>query len=95
LERKARRRVCLLHIALARFAARPQLKQGTKSNRVILLIEGLAVACEVSMTDFHRIPNSNAGIDAVGWLFLAFACAIIAVAAVIAYEANVAQMMAR
>jgi hypothetical protein len=42
------------------------------------------------MADLHhtRTPNPNAGIDAVGWLFLAFACAIIAVAAMIAYEAN-------
>ena len=42
------------------------------------------------MADLHhtRTPDPNAGIDAVGWLFLAFACAIIAVAAVIAYEAN-------
>jgi len=55
-----------------------------------LLIEGLAVACEVSMTDLHhtRAPNPNAGIDAVGWLFSALVAAIIAVAAVIAYEAN-------
>jgi hypothetical protein len=50
----------------------------------------LAVACEVSMADLHhmRTPDPNAGIDTVGWLFLAFACTIIAVAAVIAYEAN-------
>jgi hypothetical protein len=56
-----------------------------KSNPAILLFEGLAVACEVSMTDLHqtRTPNTNAGIDAVGWLFLAAASAIIAVAAVI------------
>jgi hypothetical protein len=42
------------------------------------------------MADLHdrRIPESNAGIDTVGWLFLAFACAIIAIAAVIAYEAT-------
>jgi hypothetical protein len=42
------------------------------------------------MADLHhtRAPDPNAGIDAVGWLFLAFACAIIAVTAVIAYEAN-------
>lgn len=49
----------------------------------------LAVACEVSMADLHQTrPDPNAGIDAVGWLFLAFAAAIIAVAAMIAYEAN-------
>ena len=55
----------------------------------ILLIEGLAVACEVSMTDLHqaRTPNPNAGIDAVGWLFSALVAVIIAVAAVIAYDA--------
>ena len=49
----------------------------------------LAVACEVSMADLHQTrPDPNAGIDAAGWLFFAFAAAIIAVAAVIAYEAN-------
>jgi hypothetical protein len=62
------------------------------------LIEGLAAACEVSMADLHQVrtPNSNAGIDAVGWLFSAL------VAAVIAYEAidtrpdaPVSQMVAR
>jgi len=55
-----------------------------------LLIEGLAVARGVSMTDLHqtRAPNPNAGIDAVGWLFSVFAAAIIAIAAVIAYEAS-------
>jgi hypothetical protein len=42
------------------------------------------------MADLHhtRAPDPKAGIDAVGWLFLAFASAIIAVAALIAYEAN-------
>ena len=56
---------------------------------MLLLVEGLAVACEVSMTDLHqaRSPNPNAGIDAVGWLFSALVAVIIAVAAVIAYEA--------
>jgi hypothetical protein len=55
---------------------------------LFLLIEGLAV--EVSMADLHHrhTPESHAGIDALGWLFLAFACAIIAVAAVITYEAS-------
>jgi predicted Co/Zn/Cd cation transporter (cation efflux family) len=55
-----------------------------------LLIEGLAVACEVSMTDLHqtRAPNSSSGIDAAGWLFSAFVAAIIAIAAVIAYGAS-------
>jgi hypothetical protein len=68
------------------------------------LIEGLAAACEVSMADLHQVrtPNSNAGIDAVGWLFSALVAAIVAVAAVIAYEAidtrpdaPVSQMVAR
>ena len=42
------------------------------------------------MADLHhtRTPDPNAEIDTVGWLFLAFACAIIAIAAVITYEAN-------
>jgi hypothetical protein len=42
------------------------------------------------MTDLHQAPtpNPNAGIDAVGWLFSALVAAIIAVAAVITYEAN-------
>jgi hypothetical protein len=42
------------------------------------------------MSDLHEIrnPNPNAGIDAVGWLFSALVAAIIAVAALIAYEAN-------
>ena len=56
-----------------------------------MLIEGLAVACDVSMTDLHhqaRAPNPIAGIDAVGWLFSALVAVIIAVAALIAYEAN-------
>ena len=61
-----------------------------KTNRAILLIEGLAAACEVSVADLRqtRNPDPNAGIDAMGWLFSAVAAAIIAVAAVIAYEAN-------
>jgi hypothetical protein len=62
----------------------------SKKNRAILLIEGLAAACEVSMADLHqaRNPNPNTGIDAVGWLFSALVAAIVAVATVIAYEAN-------
>jgi hypothetical protein len=64
------------------------LLQGAKSNRAILMMR-LAVACEVSMADLHQTrPDPNAGIDAAGWLFLAFAAAIIAAAAMIAYEAN-------
>jgi hypothetical protein len=56
------------------------------------------------MADLHQVrtPNSNAGIDAVGWLFSALVAAIVAVAAVIAYEAidtrpdaPVSQMVAR
>ena len=43
------------------------------------------------MADLHqtRTPNAKRGIDAVGWLFVAFAIAITAIAAVIAYEGNV------
>ena len=42
------------------------------------------------MADLHhtRNPGPNAGIDAVGWIFCAVAATIIAVAAVIAYEAH-------
>ena len=42
------------------------------------------------MADLHqtRNLNPNAGIDTVGWLFSAVVAAIIAVAALIAYEAN-------
>jgi predicted Co/Zn/Cd cation transporter (cation efflux family) len=42
------------------------------------------------MADLHqtRHPDPNAGIDTVGWLFSAVVAAIIAVAALIAYEAN-------
>ena len=42
------------------------------------------------MADLHqtRTPDPNAGMDTVGWLFSAVAFAIIAVAALIAYEAN-------
>ena len=62
----------------------------SKKNRASLLVEGLAAACEVSMADLYETNNSQRStqIDAVGWVFLAFATAIIAVAAVIAYEAN-------
>jgi hypothetical protein len=64
------------------------LLQEAKSNRAILMMR-LAVACEVSMADLHQTrPDPNGGIDAAGWLFLAFAAAIIAAAAMIAYEAN-------
>jgi hypothetical protein len=84
--------------------SRTQLRLGTKSNRAILLVEGLAAACEVSMTDLHqaRTPNPNAGIDAIGWLFSALVAAIIVGAGVIAYQAidtrpsaPVSQMVAR
>jgi hypothetical protein len=42
------------------------------------------------MADLHqtRTPYPSGGIDFVGWVFLAVASAIIAVAAVIAFEAN-------
>ena len=42
------------------------------------------------MADLHqtRTPVPTAGIDAVGRLFLVFAVAVIAAAAVIAYEGN-------
>ena len=54
-------------------------------------IEGLAAACGSQMANVHqttRNPDPNAGIDVVGWLFSAVAATIIAVAALIAYEAN-------
>ena len=42
------------------------------------------------MADLHqtRNPDPNAGIDAMGWLFLAVAAAIIAVDSVFAYVEN-------
>jgi hypothetical protein len=43
------------------------------------------------MADLHhqtRNPDPNARIDAVGWLFSAVAAAIVAVAALIAYQAT-------
>jgi hypothetical protein len=42
------------------------------------------------MTDLHetRDPKPTAQIDTLGWLFLAFAAAIIAAATVIAYHGN-------
>jgi hypothetical protein len=42
------------------------------------------------MADLHqtRAPDSS-GIDAMGWLFLAVACAIIAVATAIAYASHI------
>jgi hypothetical protein len=72
------------------FASLSSQRRNQKRIVLILLIEGLAAACEVSVADLHqtRNPNPNAGIDAVGWLFSAVAAAIIAVAALIAYEAN-------
>jgi len=47
-------------------------------------------AREVSMADLHETsdPERKPEIDTVGWLFLAFAVAITAVAAMIAYDAN-------
>ena len=65
------------------------IKASNKIESSILFFEGLAVACEVSMTDLHqaRTPNPNAGIDAIGWLFSALVAAIVVGAGVIAYEA--------
>jgi hypothetical protein len=42
------------------------------------------------MADLHqtRNPDPNAGIDTVGWLFSAVVAAVVALAALIAYEAN-------
>jgi len=78
-------------LTLTQCAERPaeRLGEGIKKESCYLLIEGLAAACEVSMTDLHqtRNPNPNAGIDTVGWLFAAFTAAIAAVAGLIAYEA--------
>ena len=47
-------------------------------------------AWEVSMVDLHKTnnPEHRPQIDTVGWLFLAFAVAITAAAAMVAYEAN-------
>ena len=47
-------------------------------------------AWEVSMVDLHQTnnPEHRPQIDTVGWLFLAFAVAITAAAAMVAYEAN-------
>ena len=51
---------------------------------------GQLAGLEVSMTDLHetRDPKPTAQIDTLGWLFLAFAAAIIAAATVIAYHGN-------
>jgi len=42
------------------------------------------------MSDLHeaRDPKRESQMDTVGWLFLAFAVAVTAAAAMIAYEAN-------
>lgn len=42
------------------------------------------------MADVHhtRIPDSKAGIDTLGWIFLGFASAIIVAAVVIAYQGS-------
>jgi len=42
------------------------------------------------MTDLHetRDPKSTAPIDTVGWIFVAFAIAITAVAAMVAYQGS-------
>jgi hypothetical protein len=46
------------------------------------------------MADLHqtRTPDPKSRIDAVGWLFVAFAVATAAIAAVIAYEGNETQI---
>jgi hypothetical protein len=66
--------------------ARLSIKASNKIESSILFFEGLAVACEVSMTDLHqaRTPNPNAGIDAIGLLFSALVAAIVVGAGVIA-----------
>jgi len=48
---------------------------------------GQLAGLEVSMTDLHD-PKPTAQIDTLGWLFLAFAVAITAAAAMIAYHGN-------
>ena len=50
----------------------------------------MVAAWEVSMIDLHETnnPEHRPQIDTVGWLFLAFAVAITAAAAMVAYEAN-------
>ena len=50
----------------------------------------MVAAGEVSMVDLHETnnPERRPQIDTVGWLFLAFAVAITAAAAMVAYEAN-------
>jgi hypothetical protein len=64
--------------------------QGTKTNRAIIIVEGWRRRVRSQMADLHQMrnPDPSAGIDTVGWLFSAVAAAIIAVAALIAYEAN-------
>jgi len=50
----------------------------------------VVAAWEVSMVDLHETnnPEHRPQINTVGWLFLAFAVAITAAAAMVAYEAN-------
>ena len=50
----------------------------------------MVAAWEVSMVDLHETnnPEHRPQINTVGWLFLAFAVAITAAAAMVAYEAN-------
>ena len=50
----------------------------------------MVAAWEVSMVDLHQTnnPEHRPQINTVGWLFLAFAVAITAAAAMVAYEAN-------
>ena len=58
------------------------------------MVPGAGAAWEVSMVDLRETNNSNrkVEIDPAGWLFLAIAVVIIAVAAMIAYEANSAMI---
>ena len=46
------------------------------------------------MADLHETnnPEHNAQIDSVGWVFLAFAIAIIAIAGLVAYDGNNAML---
>jgi hypothetical protein len=45
-------------------------------------------ALEVSMVDFHETSAAYSTIDTAGWLFVAFAVAITAAAAMVAYRAS-------
>jgi hypothetical protein len=51
---------------------------------------GSFVKVEVSMTDLHETsdPKYTAQIDSIGWVFVAFALVITAIAAIVAYHAS-------